>query len=182
MGLPCRRHCCRRGGLLPHLFTLTSLKSQIRDLKLQSGGIFSVALIRHDALKRRARAFTRNPALRCPDFPLRIHSARFNPHLQRTRSEGLAPKLAAGTYGIGPQKQGSSPPPHPGNGGPFHSRVASAYFSKNTMRPHWSQVVSSSSLRACTSMCVGTFKWQPPHLLPVIATQTGCPGLTAMRS
>ncbi len=27
--------------------------------------------VRHGALTRRARAFTRNPALRCPDFPLR---------------------------------------------------------------------------------------------------------------
>ncbi len=182
MGLPCRRHCCRRGGLLPHLFTLTSLKSQIRDLEFQSGGIFSVALIRHGALKRRARAFTRNPALRCPDFPLPIRPVRFHPHLQRTRSEDLAPKLAARTYGIGLQKQGSSPPPHPGNDGPSRAQSTNPYFSKKTMRPHWSQVVSSSSLRACTSMCVGTFRWQPPHLLPVIATQTGCPGLTAMRS
>src|ERR1700722_5651906 len=26
-GLPCRRHCWRRGGLLPHLFTLTCART-----------------------------------------------------------------------------------------------------------------------------------------------------------
>jgi hypothetical protein len=36
-GLPCPRHCCRGGALLPHLFTLTLVREG-------QGGIFSVAL------------------------------------------------------------------------------------------------------------------------------------------
>jgi len=58
-GLPCRRHCCRRGALLPHLFTLTSRGTR--------GGIFSAAL----SVGSRLPGVTWHPALRSPDFPLR---------------------------------------------------------------------------------------------------------------
>ena len=58
-GLPCRRHCCRRGALLPHLFTLTSRRTR--------GGIFSAAL----SVGSRLPGVTWHPALRSPDFPLR---------------------------------------------------------------------------------------------------------------
>src|SRR5262249_8701454 len=37
--LPCRRHCCRRGALLPHRFTLALLRPRATE-----GGLFSVAL------------------------------------------------------------------------------------------------------------------------------------------
>ena len=72
------------------------------------GGLIFCDTVRHGALKRRAPSFRGNPALWCPDFPLRIHSARFNPHLQRTRSEDLAPKLATAPYESRHRKQGSS--------------------------------------------------------------------------
>src|SRR5207249_3218321 len=39
-GLPCRLHCCTRGALLPHRFTLTHL----RPRGATEGGLFSVAL------------------------------------------------------------------------------------------------------------------------------------------
>ena len=55
-GLPCRWHYCRRGALLPHLFTLTTAWGSLLDEILRrtsvpiqraaprSGGMFSVAL------------------------------------------------------------------------------------------------------------------------------------------
>src|SRR5215470_5177635 len=52
-GLPCRRHYCRRGGLLPHLFTLTCARTMQTSRRFflrsatglrSAGGIFSVAL------------------------------------------------------------------------------------------------------------------------------------------
>ena len=39
-GFPCRVACASRGALLPHLFTLTTLKSQISDLKFQRAVCF----------------------------------------------------------------------------------------------------------------------------------------------
>ena len=41
-GLPCRRCCQQRGGLLPHRFTLTRRQSTARCT--MTGGLFSVAL------------------------------------------------------------------------------------------------------------------------------------------
>ena len=50
----------RRGGLLLHLFTLTRFR-----------GRFAFCYTgRQSAFRRSAPAFTGNPALRCPDFPL----------------------------------------------------------------------------------------------------------------
>jgi len=57
-GLPCLRHCCRSGALLPHLFTLTSAWGRPLDESIGcsgsslrrgvgTGGIFSVALAVH---------------------------------------------------------------------------------------------------------------------------------------
>ena len=98
LGFSCRRCCLRRGGLLPHLFTLTA-RSELLVLVTVIGSPLSLLpftftqtaqqfvfcdTVRHGALTRRARAFTRSPALGCPDFPLLI---------QRTRSEDQAPKL-----------------------------------------------------------------------------------------
>ena len=41
LGFSCRRHYCRRGGLLPHLFTLAPARNRSRA---PGGGIFSVTL------------------------------------------------------------------------------------------------------------------------------------------
>ena len=53
-----------RGGLLPHLFTLAA--------RLPARRFVLCDTVRRGALTRRARPFARNPALWCPDFPLRI--------------------------------------------------------------------------------------------------------------
>ncbi len=59
-----------RGGLLPHLFTLTA--------RLPARRFVFCGTIRQRALKRAARPrpcdLDRHPALRCPDFPLRRDS------------------------------------------------------------------------------------------------------------
>ncbi len=57
-GLPCRRHCCRRGALLPHLFTLTGPVAR-------PGGLFSVAL----SCGSPRPAVSRHPVLWSSDFP-----------------------------------------------------------------------------------------------------------------
>ncbi len=47
MGLPCQFDYSNRGGLLPHLFTLTSLHQTALETEAcppKVGGIFSVAL------------------------------------------------------------------------------------------------------------------------------------------
>jgi hypothetical protein len=55
-GLPCRRHYCRRGGLLPHPFTLTaSYVHERRSRERNSttcGGLLSVALAVSRPLRR----------------------------------------------------------------------------------------------------------------------------------
>ena len=71
-GFPCRTHCCIRGALLPHLFTLTERLSP-------SGGIFSVALIRKNALESASPAVSRHAALWRPDFPPSLHLATTRP-------------------------------------------------------------------------------------------------------
>src|SRR5256885_7952231 len=57
-GLPCRACCQARGGLLPHLFTLTLG---------EKGGLFSVAL----SVALRRPGVTWQSALRSSDFPQR---------------------------------------------------------------------------------------------------------------
>jgi len=64
-GLPCLRHYCRSGALLPHLFTLTIAWSRLLDqvpryprMPFQkaapcNGGMFSVALAVHGPLRPR---------------------------------------------------------------------------------------------------------------------------------
>ena len=95
-GLPCRLNCSRRGGLLPHLFTLAMRAACGRppgdfasrpSPKRRTGGIFSVALSvaappRHALRTRLLRPGALvlpgalpispqpcGPGLRCPDFP-----------------------------------------------------------------------------------------------------------------
>ena len=46
-GLPCLRHYCRSGALLPHLFTLTTAAGAVPRAAPRSGGMFSVALAVH---------------------------------------------------------------------------------------------------------------------------------------
>jgi len=46
-GLPCLRHYCRSGALLPHLFTLTTATGPVQRAAPRSGGMFSVALAVH---------------------------------------------------------------------------------------------------------------------------------------
>ena len=58
-GLPCRNRYRLRGGLLPHLFTLT------RGAKAARAVYFSVAL----SSRFPSPGVTRHPALRSPDFP-----------------------------------------------------------------------------------------------------------------
>lgn len=63
-GLPCHRSYLRRGGLLPHLFTLTVEVSR-RSRRFVFCGTF-----RRQALTRPPPSlFTRHAALWCPDFP-----------------------------------------------------------------------------------------------------------------
>ncbi len=57
---------CNAGGLLPHLFTLTSNRHRGDD----QGGLFSVAL----SLASRPVGVTDHPVLWSPDFPLVDHS------------------------------------------------------------------------------------------------------------
>ena len=61
-GLPCRRCCQRRGGLLPHRFTLAGAST---------GGLFSVALSRGSPRV----GVTDHPALWSPDFPRQLAAA-----------------------------------------------------------------------------------------------------------
>ena len=59
-GLPCRSCCHKRGGLLPHRFTLTIPKN---------GGLFSVALSVAGDSRRSRPGVTWQPVHRSPDFP-----------------------------------------------------------------------------------------------------------------
>jgi len=74
-GLPCLQHCCRSGGLLPHLFTLTcaALHSKmsrrfssraITGIR-SAGGIFSVALSVKRSFLAASPGVTRRVALLC---------------------------------------------------------------------------------------------------------------------
>ena len=59
-GLPCRRRYRRRGELLPHRFTLTTLAS---------GGLFSVALSVANDSRQTRPGVTWQSVHRSPDFP-----------------------------------------------------------------------------------------------------------------
>ena len=68
-GLPCRRHYCRRGALLPHLFTLTIAWSS----PLDSFRGMAVCFLWHwpsTGLYARVPDVIRHTALRSSDFPL----------------------------------------------------------------------------------------------------------------
>ena len=62
-GLPCRRRRRRRGGLLPHLFTLTGRRTAQPQA---TGSMFSVALSVRVACRRRGPGVTRRHALMEP--------------------------------------------------------------------------------------------------------------------
>ena len=67
-------HCYLWSGeLLPPLFTLTSGKPE---------AVIFCDTIRHARLPSRAPAFTGNPALRCPDFPLIPEGTSERPHAE----------------------------------------------------------------------------------------------------
>jgi hypothetical protein len=90
-GLSCRRHCWRRGGLLPHLFTLTS--------RLPARRFVFCDTFRRRALKRAARTCREARAASCPavsglSSPSINNRRQFNPPAcdQRTWSDEPAPK------------------------------------------------------------------------------------------
>ena len=63
LGLSCREHRCSRGELLPRRFTLTRFRGRF---------LFCDTAVR---VYYPSLTCVRNPALRCPDFPLRINGA-----------------------------------------------------------------------------------------------------------
>jgi hypothetical protein len=85
-GLPCRRHCCLRGGLLPHRFTLTGCDDLLKTCQrfglrpitdfACTGGLFSVALSVAEPSPAQPPGVTRRAALRSPDFPPGVHLQR----------------------------------------------------------------------------------------------------------
>ena len=77
LGLPCPFDCSFGGGLLPHLFTLTS---RVRRFIFCGTG-------REPVLKQAPPAFVGNPALWCPDFPLHPHKAGQRMTVSRKWSE-----------------------------------------------------------------------------------------------
>jgi hypothetical protein len=84
-GFSCRSPHGARGGLLPHLFTMTRRSS----VKPSEGGLpVFCDTIRHRGLTRGACACAQHPAQWCPDFPLQVHtSAAANRALGSKNSE-----------------------------------------------------------------------------------------------
>ena len=103
LGLSCLLCYLRSGELLPPLFTLT-----LRNLKDRSGRFIFCDTIRHDRLPDRAPAFTGNPALRCPDFPLNFSTKR-TPTPRNRHPQAESPKRP------GQARSHSSPIIHPPN-------------------------------------------------------------------
>jgi len=87
LGLSCLLDCSQSGGLLPHLFTLTP--------RLLEGRFVFCDTFRHFALRRNAPAFTGNPALWCPDFPLPPSESE-RPGSEQTRLQHQNPLEARG--------------------------------------------------------------------------------------
>src|SRR6185437_10907450 len=79
-GLPCRRCCQRRGGLLPHRFTLTLIRPFGR-----MGGLFSVAL----SVALRRPGVTWQSTLWSSAFPRDLAAPR------SSRPTRLTPKLTS---------------------------------------------------------------------------------------
>jgi len=73
MGLSSLHRYLWSGELLPPLFTLTSGKPE---------AVVFCDTVRRDRFPCRAPAFTRNPALRCPDFPLIRFRTSERPHAE----------------------------------------------------------------------------------------------------
>lgn len=70
-GLPCPRDCSWGGGLLLHLFTLTSASLRPRRRSVFCGAVRRRALKRIPRMCSRVQpGITRRPALWCSDFPL----------------------------------------------------------------------------------------------------------------
>ena len=97
-GLPCQQHYCRRGGLLPHLFTLTCVRTIRRRPEGFPSGYHRVPLHRRyllcgtfrDAIlanrvpwRYQARRPTTFLTWWCPDFPPAAHGAGLSPSIPR---------------------------------------------------------------------------------------------------
>ena len=111
-GLPCHNRYRLRGGLLPHLFTLTRCAEAIRAVS------FSVAL----SSRFPSPGVTRHPALRSPDFPREVglKDLARSPEMLR-RAELTCPKSA---------KQAEQPE---ASNASFSRRVPSRYASRSVV-------------------------------------------------
>lgn len=100
-------HCYLWSGeLLPPLFTLTSGKPE---------AVIFCDTIRHARLPSRAPAFTGNPALRCPDFPLTPEGTSERPHAEVDSSTlRNQATIASGKFRLNrcPHKQFTRQAPH----------------------------------------------------------------------
>ena len=68
-GLPCLRHYCRSGALLPHLFTLTIAWSSFLE-QFRGMAVYFLWHLPSTSLKARVPDVIRHTALRSSDFPL----------------------------------------------------------------------------------------------------------------
>jgi len=190
-----------RGGLLPHLFTLTAkcwVKERVKVASLHlSLSHFSLTqtaqrfvfcdTVRRHGLTRGARAWREPCAASCPVVS-GLSSPKFKYRHGVTRALGSKnperrPGPGTKENGEWRMQNGESSsatfsffvPPRCRLHSKFyilHSPFA--YCSHQTMRPHWSHTASSPPLpRAADSTSLEIFKWQPPHLASWIGTQAG---------
>ena len=94
-GFPCLKTYALSGGLLPHLFTLTRARAEIRQ---NPGGIFSVALSVGTPRGIASRVYlgvmpqvTRHRALWCSDFPPRTRARSGSPPFQNLLNYSSTP-------------------------------------------------------------------------------------------
>ena len=113
-GLPCRRCYQRRGGLLPHRFTLTR-----RSLALAPGGLFSVAL---SVALRRPGVTWQSPW--SSDFPRAPYGARDH-HARPAAGQRLERRaVKASTSSVSSRVQLAAPCSHPAS--PTRAKPSSA--------------------------------------------------------
>jgi len=75
-GLPCAAGCHAAGGLLPHLFTLTLVRSAFPPLRIRRYVFCGTVCLRRRSSHHRSPGVTRCHALWSPDFPpLRVKVA-----------------------------------------------------------------------------------------------------------
>lgn len=163
-----------RGGLLPHLFTLTS--------RLPARRYVLCDTVHRRALKRAVRTCREARAASCPavsglSSPSLLNCGRRYPPAwdQRTWSDEPAPKPREDVKRPSrPMSNANTPSPKP-RGARFARFYAASH---HTMRPHWSHVgnapVASPLPRTADSTSADTFRWQPPHVLPRTGAHTGC--------